>query len=58
MTCNYMGKEKCEYVEVVHRGKAAERVEEKDVVISLAVLTKDDPILRQVVAPDLVVAFL
>ena len=58
MTCNYMEREECEYVEVVHRGKAAERVEEEDVVVSLAVLTEDDPILRKVVAPDLVVAFL
>jgi hypothetical protein len=46
MTCNYMGMEECEYVEVVHRRKAAERVEEKDVIVSLAVLTEDDPILR------------
>ena len=45
-------------MEVVHRGEATERVEEEDVVVPLAVLTEDDPVLRQVVAPDLVVALL
>ena len=53
-----MEEEEREYVKVVHRGKATQGVEEEDVVVSLAVLTDDDPILRQVVAPDLVVALL